>query len=94
MFVSDISTDGKWCYVVLWVVSKGSTKWDLLKNRLMGACPSCSSVSGILFYMPDSQPRKPPDVFLLKLCCHDRRGLLHGKLCSICSLHESLYDVR
>lgn len=90
----DVSTDGKWCYIVLWVVGKGSTKWDLLKNRLMGACPSCSSVSGILFYMPDSQPRKPPDVFLLKLCCHDRRGLLHDVTKVLCEFELTIKKVK
>ncbi|KZV26029.1 hypothetical protein F511_13907 [Dorcoceras hygrometricum] len=90
----DVSTDGKWCYIVLWVVGKGSTKWDLLKNRLMGACPSCSSVSGILFYMPDSQPRKPPDVFLLKFCCYDRRGLLHDVTKVLCELELTIKKVK
>lgn len=89
----DVSTDGKWCYIVLWVVGKG-TKWDLLKNRLMEACPSFSSVSEILFYMPDSQPRKPPDVFLLKLCCHDRRGLLHDVTKVLCELELTIKKVK
>ncbi|XP_059646813.1 ACT domain-containing protein ACR10-like [Cornus florida] len=73
----DVSTDGKWCYIVFWVVGKPSTRWGLLKKRLLGVCPSCSSASGISFYRSELQPPKPPDVFLLKLCCHDRRGLLH-----------------
>ncbi|XP_073269166.1 ACT domain-containing protein ACR10-like [Primulina huaijiensis] len=90
----DVSTDGKWCYIVLWVVSKGSTKWDLLKSRLMGACPSCSSVSGILFYTSDLQPRKPPDVFLLKFCCYDRRGLLHDVTKVLCELELTIKKVK
>ncbi|CAI9783158.1 unnamed protein product [Fraxinus pennsylvanica] len=73
----DVSTDGKWCYIVFWVIGKPSTRWALLKKRLMGACPSCSSASGISYYRAELQPPKPPDVFLLKLSCHDRRGLLH-----------------
>lgn len=78
LFDEDVSTDGKWCYIVFWVVGSPSTRWGLLKNRLSEACPSCSSASGILFYQTDLLPPKPPDVFLLKFCCHDRRGLLHG----------------
>lgn len=74
----DVSTDGKWCYIVFWVVGKQRTGWSLLKKRLMEACPSCSSASGISYYRTELQPPKPPDVFLLKFCCHDRKGLLHG----------------
>ncbi|KAJ6894767.1 hypothetical protein NC652_028504 [Populus alba x Populus x berolinensis] len=74
----DVSTDGKWCYIVFSVVGKSTTRWGLLKKRLAGACPSCSSASGISYYSAELQPPRPPDVFLLKLVCHDRKGLLHG----------------
>ena len=73
-----MSTDGKWCYLVFWVVGKSTTRWGLLKKRLVEACPSCSSASGLSFYRSELQPPRPPDVFLLKLSCQDRRGLLHG----------------
>ncbi|KAH1195273.1 ACT domain-containing protein ACR10 [Glycine soja] len=73
----DVSTDGKWCYIVFWVVGKQRARWSLLKKRLIEACPSCSSASGISYYRSELQPPKPPDVFLLKFCCHDRKGLLH-----------------
>ena len=74
----DVSTDGKWCYLVFWVFGKQNTRWGLLKKRLSECCPSCSSASGISFYRTDLEPPKPSEVFLLKFCCHDRRGLLHG----------------
>ncbi|KAE9619659.1 hypothetical protein Lal_00038236 [Lupinus albus] len=74
---ADVSTDGKWCYIVFWVIGKQKTNWSLLKNRLVEACPTCSSASGISYYRSDLYPPKPPDVFLLKFCCHDRKGLLH-----------------
>lgn len=77
IFRGDVSTDGKWCYLVFWVFGKPSTRWVLLKKRLSGACPSCSSASGISFYQTESQPPNPPDVYLLKLSCLDRKGLLH-----------------
>ena len=73
-----MSTDGKWCYIVFWVVGKQRTRWSLLKKRLIEACPSCSSASGISYYRSDLQPSKPSDVFLLNFSCHDRKGLLHG----------------
>lgn len=74
----DVSTDGKWCYIVFWVVCKPTTRWELLKKRLVQACPSCSSASGISYYRSELQSPKPPDVFLIKLCYVDRKGLLHG----------------
>lgn len=74
----DVSTDGKWCYLVFWVFGKQNTRWSLLKKRLSECCPSCSSASGISYYRTDLEPPKPSEVFLLKFCCHDRRGLLHG----------------
>ncbi|KAL6497720.1 hypothetical protein OROHE_027045 [Orobanche hederae] len=37
--VTDVSTDGKWCYLVFWVVGKPTTKWNMLKERLLDACP-------------------------------------------------------
>ncbi|XP_031103670.1 ACT domain-containing protein ACR10 [Ipomoea triloba] len=73
----DVSTDGKWCYLVFWVIGKPNTRWSLLKKRLIGVCPSCSSASGISYYRAELQSPRPPDVFLLKFCCYDRRGLLH-----------------
>lgn len=80
--VEDVSTDGKWCYILFWVVGKPNTRWNLLHKRLLQACPSCFSASGISYYKPEFQHKpKPPDVFLLKFWCyHDRRGLLHGSL--------------
>ncbi|XP_050230043.1 ACT domain-containing protein ACR10 [Mercurialis annua] len=88
----DLSTDGKWCYVVFWVSGNSSTRWGLLKKRLLGVCPSCSSASGISYYRPQS-PR-PPDVFLLKLCCQDRRGLLHNVTEVLCELELTIKKVK
>ncbi|KAA3464991.1 ACT domain-containing protein ACR10-like [Gossypium australe] len=81
----DVSTDGKWCYIVFWVIPKPIIKWDtcrweLLKNRLMGTCPSCSSAFGISYYSSELQSSMVTDVFLIKLFCYDRKGLSHGKL--------------
>ncbi|XP_057463301.1 ACT domain-containing protein ACR10 [Actinidia eriantha] len=90
----DVSTDGKWCYIVFWVIGKPSTRWGLLKKRLMEVCPSCSSASGIYFYQSELQPPKPPDVFLLKLCCHDRRGLLHDVTVVLCKLELAIKRVK
>ncbi|KAF6145938.1 hypothetical protein GIB67_007957, partial [Kingdonia uniflora] len=75
----DVSTDGKWCYVMFWVVSDpglSNVSWKILKDRLLSICPSrCVS-----FYL-NQQPTRSiaPSVYLLKFCCLDRKGLLHGK---------------
>lgn len=90
----DISTDGKWCYLVFWVIGKSTTRWSLLKNRLIGVCPSCASASGIYYYRSELQPPKPPDVFLLKLCCFDRRGLLHDVTAVLCELELTIKKVK
>ncbi|KAL1549391.1 ACT domain-containing protein acr10 [Salvia divinorum] len=90
---TDVSTDGKWCYIVLWVVGRPNTRWGLLKKRLMEACPSSSLASGILYYT-QLQPPKPPHVFLLKFCCHDRRGLLHDVTEVLCELELTIKRVK
>ncbi|GAB4856607.1 ACT domain-containing protein acr10 [Ancistrocladus abbreviatus] len=90
----DVSTDGKWCYIVFWVLAKPTTRWGLLKKRLMGACPSCSSASGMSYYRAELQPPKPPDVFLLKLCCNDRHGLLHDVTEVLCELELTIKRVK
>ncbi|KAF7804405.1 ACT domain-containing protein ACR10 [Senna tora] len=90
----DVTTDGKWCYVVFWVIGKPKTRWSLLKKRLIEVCPSCSSASGISYYRSDLQPPKPPDVFLLKFCCHDRKGLLHDVTEVLCELELNIKKVK
>lgn len=80
--ITDVSTDGKWCYLVFWVVphSRLLVRWSNLKNRLLSVCPSCS-VSFYLNHQPPPSTSSP--VFLLKFFCLDRKGLLHGNLNSL-----------
>ncbi|XP_047330604.1 ACT domain-containing protein ACR10 [Impatiens glandulifera] len=89
----DVSTDGKWCYIVFWVVGNEKTRWNLLKKRLMAVCPCCSSASGISYYRSE-QTLKPSDFFLLKLCCDDRHGLLHDVTLVLCELELSIKKVK
>lgn len=90
----DVSTDGKWCYVVFWVVGNPNTRWDLLKERMIEVCPSCSSASGISYYQSELQPPKPPNIFLLKFCCCDRGGLLHDVTVVLCELELTIKKVK
>ncbi|KAK6929155.1 hypothetical protein RJ641_005360 [Dillenia turbinata] len=90
----DVSTDGKWCYIVLWVMGKPSTRWSLLKKRLLEVCPSCSLASSILYYHSENQLPRPPDVFLLKFWCLDRKGLLHDVTKVLCDLELTIKRVK
>ncbi|KAL0344667.1 UNVERIFIED_CONTAM: ACT domain-containing protein ACR10 [Sesamum radiatum] len=91
---TDVSTDGKWCYIVFWVVGRPSTRWGLLKKRLMEACPSFWLACGMSSYWAELQPSKPPDVFLLKFCCNDRSGLLHDVTEVLCELELTIETVK
>lgn len=73
----DVSTDGLWCYVVLWVIPHSSSRavrWVRLKERLLSICPSCTPS----FYLNQQSPNASSSpVYLLKFCSLDRKGLLH-----------------
>ncbi|KAL2899055.1 ACT domain-containing protein ACR9 [Bienertia sinuspersici] len=95
LFISkgDVSTDGKWCYIVLWVVPHSSTRivrWENLKERLVSLCPSCS----LSFYYAPPAPRKSSPLYLLKFCCLGRKGLLHDVTNVLCELELSIERVK
>ncbi|XP_044460861.1 ACT domain-containing protein ACR10-like [Mangifera indica] len=91
----DVSTDGKWCYLVFWVVGKPPTRWTLLKKRLLEVCPSHFSTSRIYSYRLENQSPKPPEVFLLKFwCSQDRKGLLHDVTVVLCELELTIKRVK
>lgn len=76
---ADISTDGRWCFVVLWVTPiayPSTVRWPLLKRRLEGICPSALAPC----WLPPVAPPLPESqrVLLLRVCSSDRTGLLHG----------------
>ncbi|PIN24358.1 [Protein-PII] uridylyltransferase [Handroanthus impetiginosus] len=73
----DVSTDGIWFYVVLWVIPHSSSyaeRWMNLKERLLSICPS--SMPSFCLNHPSPHVSSSP-VYLLKFCSLDRRGLLH-----------------
>ncbi|KAK6137937.1 hypothetical protein DH2020_028325 [Rehmannia glutinosa] len=92
----DVSTDGKWCYLVFWVVGKPTTRWNLLKERLLDVCPTCTpSASGIFYFIPEFQQPRPPEIFLLKFwCSYDRKGLLHDVTEVLCELELTIKRVK
>ncbi|KAJ6830618.1 ACT domain-containing protein ACR10 isoform X1 [Iris pallida] len=100
----DVNTDGKWCYILFWVVGRGgrpATRWSLLRKRLLAACPTASSASGLYDYyykhqevlLMEQQPRRP-QVFLLNFCCYDRMGLLHDVTQVLCELELTIRRVK
>ncbi|XP_042435792.1 ACT domain-containing protein ACR10-like isoform X2 [Zingiber officinale] len=91
------STDGRWCYVLFWVVERGrkATRWDLLKRRLVEACPHASSLLGIEIYnFSRHTTDQRPQVFLLKFSCYDRMGLLHDVTEVLCELELTIWRVK
>jgi hypothetical protein len=76
-FVADFSTDGKWCFVVLWVVPRvrRPVQWSLLKRRIEEVCPSIETQ----FAPPLIPPVSSRKVLLLQVCSSDRTGLLNGR---------------
>eukprot|EP00270_Netrium_digitus_P008340 TRINITY_DN2489_c0_g1_i2.p1 TRINITY_DN2489_c0_g1~~TRINITY_DN2489_c0_g1_i2.p1 ORF type:complete len:426 (-),score=28.51 TRINITY_DN2489_c0_g1_i2:218-1495(-) len=73
----DFSTDGRWCFLVFWVIPRvrvvKPTKWSLLKQRLAAHCPP----SELTLIRPPSAEPKPQEVHLLQICTNDRTGLLN-----------------
>ncbi|BBG97948.1 ACT domain-containing protein, partial [Prunus dulcis] len=91
----DFSTDGRWCYIVLWVVPHHSSlkvDWESLKDRLSSACPPSCFFS---FYLNQvSNVPTPPPVYLLKFWCHDQRGSLHDVTKILCELEILIQRVK
>ncbi|KAK4358853.1 hypothetical protein RND71_021082 [Anisodus tanguticus] len=90
----DVSTDGIWCYVLLWVVPHSSSpivRWVNLKDRLLSVCPSCS----VSFYLNEPSPHVDSSpVYLLTFCSRDRRGLLHDVTHVLCELDLTTQRVK
>ncbi|XP_008803450.2 ACT domain-containing protein ACR10 [Phoenix dactylifera] len=96
----DVSTDGKWCFIVLWVVGRGegATRWGLLKKRLLGVCPAVLSASGLYNSCYRQQEmvaaQQQAQLFLLKFSCYDRMGLLHDVTQVLCELELTIRRVK
>jgi hypothetical protein len=90
----DFSVDGKWCYIVLWVVpNPGSHKfdWERLKDRLFSVCPSCLIQS---YYNPTSKDPSSSPLYLLKFCGLDKQGSLHDITKALMQLEFTIQRVK
>lgn len=90
----DFSTDGRWCYIVLWVVPHDSSlriDWVGLKSRLLSACPSC-----LFSYYFNLHPSgtSPSPLYLLKFWCLDQKGSLHDITKVLCELQLAIQRVK
>ncbi|KAL0918116.1 hypothetical protein M5K25_010107 [Dendrobium thyrsiflorum] len=89
----DVSTDGQWCFVVLWVVPcspKINIQWTSLKNRLLSECPTFT----IPFYLDLGSLPKITQTYLLKLFSVNRKGLLHDITHVLCELDLCIHRVK
>ncbi|KAF6173981.1 hypothetical protein GIB67_039932 [Kingdonia uniflora] len=89
-----VSTDGKWCYVVPWVIydiGLSNVSWKSLEDRLLSVCPSWS----VSFYL-NQQPTRfiAPQVYFLKFCCLDRKKHLHDVIQVLCELELIIQRVK
>ncbi|KAL3688508.1 hypothetical protein R1sor_014817 [Riccia sorocarpa] len=90
----DLSTDGRWCFVVLWVVPRstsiyGEVNWKLLKQRLAAVCPS---PHGVLL-PPEPVPDKP-QLYILQVSAIDRTGLLNLVTQKLWELELTIHKVK
>ncbi|KAJ0538435.1 putative [Protein-PII] uridylyltransferase [Helianthus annuus] len=90
----DFSTDGKWCYVILWVVPRPISlrvDWERLKKRLVSCCPSMMPA----FYLDQlSSSSKQTPLYLLKVFSMDRRGLIHDVTKLLCDLELTIQRLK
>ncbi|KAI4368825.1 hypothetical protein MLD38_017339 [Melastoma candidum] len=90
----DVSTDGKWCYIVLWVLPHSTSliiRWSNLKRRLLSVCPAQSAQ----FFLDHhrTNPSSSP-VYLLKFLSLDRKELLHDVTQVLCELELTIQRVK
>ncbi|KAI7732585.1 hypothetical protein M8C21_024191 [Ambrosia artemisiifolia] len=90
----DFTTDGIWCYIVLWVFpypTSPTVRWSNIKERLLALCPTFS-VSAYL-NETSSKPEASP-VYLLTFCSTDRKGLLNDVTRVLCELELMIQRVK
>lgn len=59
-------------------MSSSAVDWERLKNRLVSVCPSCMGSYYVSIVKSYRSASSKPSLYLLKYCCLDKTGLLHG----------------
>ncbi|CAK9872048.1 unnamed protein product [Sphagnum jensenii] len=88
----DLSTDGRWCFVVLWVLPRANqlVQWSLLKTRIEEVCPSI----GVQFVPTLIPPVLSRKVLLLQVWSLDRTGLLNDVVQKLWELELTIHKVK
>lgn len=78
MPAGDVSTDGRWCFMIFKVTLGQAMRahWPLLRRRLEAICPSTHGDHSMWRYTSRTRDTQHP--FLLQVTSYDRRGFLHG----------------
>lgn len=73
----DMSTDGKWCFLIFRVALCCSVPahWVLLKSRLEKICPRSQGAQALWRWNSHTEPSQNP--FLLEVTSYNREGVLH-----------------
>ncbi|KAH7314834.1 hypothetical protein KP509_21G023000 [Ceratopteris richardii] len=91
---ADLSTDGKWCLMLFWVISRqgpsNPIKWSQLKKRLTTACPAPPS-SLIFPFNKHLDPKR--NSYLLQTCSTDRGGLMNDLVQALWDLELDVHKV-
>lgn len=73
----DVTTDGRWCYLVFWVLPRQGSHyrfpWAMLKKNLLSVCPP----NPTHFFLAINSEPKPAKVYVLRIFSMDRVGLLN-----------------
>lgn len=89
----DMSTDGKWCFVLFWVTpSDGSSKsirWANLKRLLIATCPSTRPH----MLLPHLSQPKPKETYVLQTSSLDRLGLLNDVVQTLSDLELTIHKM-
>ncbi|CAI8614651.1 unnamed protein product [Vicia faba] len=91
---ADISTDGRWCYIIFWVIPHSESlkvDWESLKTRLLSPCPSC--LFSYHFKQQSANP-SPNQIYLLKVWIFDQKGLLYDINEILCNLLLTIQRVK
>lgn len=90
----DLSTDGRWCFVIFWVTPRAGSsrpiKWALLKKRLISTCPS--TIAHLL--LPHLSLLKPKKTYVLQAHSLDRVGLLNDVAQTIWELELTIHKMK
>ncbi|XP_024400546.1 ACT domain-containing protein ACR9 [Physcomitrium patens] len=90
----DISTDGRWCFVALWVIPRSNpsvVRWSLLKQRLEDVCPSALGSMLPTVAPPRLESKK---ILLLQVRSSDRTGLLHDVAQKLWEMELTIHKIK